>query len=360
GALVAGMFAASGLDGLEAMLKTSDPAWEHRLKRWADGTPLDGFVQASINTVKRLGPLRTVLDLSSSTMNSHATSALVDSTSLQLLVDGMMELAIGDGAYPMSTTPIPYLPVGTGVFSGDQVVTFHGTVGHGARSASCLPPAYPALRLRDERLLDGALVAFVPAEELSRVGADFIVSCNVIPPDSSLFDVGELDALFDRAQTTAIRRTLEHFQGTPLPQQRSALERQMRWRYRLSWVRACMAEMAALRGALPEQLALKLKDLLFVRFIDAIHGFYLMSWKSGEDQSRLVAHCVVDMRPEEYQVFEFWRGRAIAADFDARLRAMEVAERITAIWRRPELWRGQPARTFTVTKPVATDAQPRT
>ena len=350
GSLVAGMFAASGLEGLEAMLETSDPSWEEDVKALVAGTPLESLASFGVDVVKRIGPLKLALDMGSSTMSGYATSSIFDSVGLQQVVDGMMELARGDGAMPMSTTAIPFLPVGTGVAGGGQVVTYHGTVGHGARSASCLPPVYPALRLRDDRLLDGALVAFVPAEELGRIGADFIVSCNVIPPDSSLFDTGQFDLAMDQARLTATRRTLESFRGEPLPEDRAKLERRMWRRQRVELSRAVMEELAAMRGQLPEQVALKLKEVLFVRFIDAIHGFYLMSWKAGGDQSRLVANCVVDMRPGEYQVFEFWRGRQIAGDFAERLKEMRVAETIAATWRDEALWRGRPAQIFAIEK----------
>ena len=81
----------------------------------------------------------------------------------------------------MSETEIPFYPVGVDINTGREVVRAHGTVGHGVRSASCLPGAYPALSVGGQRVVDGGMHNNVPASVLWQAGAHFIIASNIIP-----------------------------------------------------------------------------------------------------------------------------------------------------------------------------------
>ncbi len=81
----------------------------------------------------------------------------------------------------MSETEIPFYPVGVDINTGREVVRAHGTVGHGVRSASCLPGAYPALTVGGQRVVDGGMHNNVPASVMWQAGAHFIIASNIIP-----------------------------------------------------------------------------------------------------------------------------------------------------------------------------------
>lgn len=81
----------------------------------------------------------------------------------------------------MCETEIPFYPVGVDINTGREVVRAHGTVGHGVRSASCLPGAYPALNVGGQRVVDGGMHNNVPASVLWQAGAHFIIASNIIP-----------------------------------------------------------------------------------------------------------------------------------------------------------------------------------
>ncbi len=81
----------------------------------------------------------------------------------------------------MSDTEIPFFPVGVDIHTGKEVVRAHGTVGHGVRSSSCLPGAYPSLVVGGQRIVDGGMHNNVPASVTWQAGAHFIIASNIIP-----------------------------------------------------------------------------------------------------------------------------------------------------------------------------------
>lgn len=82
---------------------------------------------------------------------------------------------------PMSMTEIPFYPVGVDIDTGREVVRAHGTVGHGVRSSSCLPGAFPSLKVGGQRIVDGGMHNNVPASVVWQAGAHFIIASNIIP-----------------------------------------------------------------------------------------------------------------------------------------------------------------------------------
>lgn len=85
------------------------------------------------------------------------------------------------GEVKMSQTEIPFYPVGVDIHTGREVVRAHGSVGHGVRSSSCLPGAYPSLVIGGQRIVDGGMHNNVPASVTWQSGAHFIIASNIIP-----------------------------------------------------------------------------------------------------------------------------------------------------------------------------------
>ncbi len=85
------------------------------------------------------------------------------------------------GEVQMSQTEIPFYPVGVDIQTGCEVVRALGSVGHGVRSSSCLPGAYPSLVVGGQRIVDGGMHNNVPASVTWQSGAHFIIASNIIP-----------------------------------------------------------------------------------------------------------------------------------------------------------------------------------
>jgi len=81
----------------------------------------------------------------------------------------------------MAETEIPFFPVGVDITTGREVVRAHGSVGHGVRSSSCLPGAFPSLVVGGQRIVDGGMHNNVPASVVWQAGAHFIIASNIIP-----------------------------------------------------------------------------------------------------------------------------------------------------------------------------------
>ena len=93
---------------------------------------------------------------------------------------------------PLSSTEIPFYPVGVDINTGRQVVRAHGTVGQGIRASTCLPPVFSSLRMGTSRVVDGGFLNNVPASVAWAAGAQFILASNVVPEfpfgTTSVFD----------------------------------------------------------------------------------------------------------------------------------------------------------------------------
>lgn len=133
GAVVAGVYAAAGLDGLEALTERA----------------------AQVNLVGAAG--------------------MVSTRVLQAYFDRLTR-----GAW-LGGTSIPFLPVSFDLASGREVVLTRGTVGQGIRASSGLPGPYTAWRLGSWTLVDGGITNNVPASTVWEAGAGFVVGANVIP-----------------------------------------------------------------------------------------------------------------------------------------------------------------------------------
>ena len=132
GALVAGVYAAEGQDGLRRIVD------EHR---WV---------------------FRAVV------------GAIVHTGTVELYLRHIV------GSRSMAHTEIPFYPVAANASTGGQVVRTAGTVGRGVRSSSVMPGLYRPLTEGKLRLLDGGMYDNVPAIIASRGGAHFVLASNAV------------------------------------------------------------------------------------------------------------------------------------------------------------------------------------
>jgi predicted acylesterase/phospholipase RssA/CRP-like cAMP-binding protein len=142
GAMVAGVYAAGGLEALEELI-----AQRRRLQ-------------------------------------VHTWAGMVSSSAIERFVDTLV------GRKQMTEVEVPFLPVAMDLFTGRQVVLQRGTIGEGVRSSACLPGPFAAWRRGSWRLADGGIINNVPASVVWEAGAHFIVASNTIPramsPDARL------------------------------------------------------------------------------------------------------------------------------------------------------------------------------
>lgn len=133
GAMVAGFYAAGGMNAIEKML--------HR--KWMI-TPV-------------------------------AASCLISSFPLQW----MTAQIVGD--ISVQETKIPFYPMATDINNGNEVVITRGSVAEAVRMSCGLPGLFPAVKKGDFRFIDGGVSNNVPASVVRKAGADFVVASNVIP-----------------------------------------------------------------------------------------------------------------------------------------------------------------------------------
>ncbi|MEL6182452.1 MAG: patatin-like phospholipase family protein, partial [Myxococcota bacterium] len=133
GSLVAGLYAAGGMEALDALMR-------HR---------------ARIQTV-----------LLTSTVSTRPITRFVN--------DLIGEVRLED-------TEIPFFPVTADLFTSQEVILERGTVSDGVRASSSLPPVFPSMPSGTTRLVDGGIINIVPASVVWDAGADFVLASNVIP-----------------------------------------------------------------------------------------------------------------------------------------------------------------------------------
>jgi len=86
------------------------------------------------------------------------------------------------GGVQLGDTEVAFYPVGLDLTTGSEHVVSSGTLGRAVQSASCIPGAFPAMRVGTARLVDGGLVNNVPVSTLWDAGADFLLGSNIVPP----------------------------------------------------------------------------------------------------------------------------------------------------------------------------------
>ena len=334
GSVVAGLYGAGGMPALDKLLEWSNSeSARTTLENTQASISKSGGISGAFKAFRK-----TMRD---SQLTRRVNKSLLTSRYLQTMIDDMLMETLGNDVIPLTTTPIPFLPITTNVNEGREEIIYHGTVGHGVRSASCLPPVFSPLVTGDERFIDGAMVAFVPAHKVREWGADFVIASNVIPPNA------DYKSLVDRA--------LGHTSHEDEYRERQDMDRRLKTSLqdalagkpgaaadyrRLTQAAKSMPQRSAMAMMLmnPLRTTQRVIDDLLIRVLDTIHGFYLMSWKAGEDQGKRHANYILDMRPADFQVFQFWRGNEIVDRYTELFKTERIGEHIRQVWKEPQDW----------------------
>ncbi|HJQ85712.1 MAG TPA: patatin-like phospholipase family protein [Candidatus Binatia bacterium] len=260
GSVVGGLYAAGGMRALDLLIEG--------------------------NSAMGQGIGATLRALAGGTLNRALFGAPFSSAAIENFVnEELRTVGVGSFGQPpcLGATEIPFYPVGTNLGTHEPIALPHATVGFGVQMSGSLPPIFPSLLRRWDRIGDGAFVANVPSRVVREVGAHFVISANVVPP--------------------------------PPVSQRRTLARSI-----VTW--------------LPRKIAERIEDTL--------RGVFVLAWKAGEDQGALAADYALDLRPTAANLFEMWRGRDIADEIEAKHFAGENAHRIREAWDR---FRGRRNRT---------------
>ena len=189
--------------------------------------------------------LRAVGGLATSSFTRAALQSIPVSTApLARMVDRVLTEP-GEEPLLLDETEVPFLPVGSDLSTHEVATARWRRLSFGVRLASGLAPVFPGLRLKGQKVVDGAILSNVPAEKLRRHNADFVVAANVI------------GAPFARV-----------IEGGPL--------RRLAWR---AW------------------------DATGQRPIDAWTSLWLVLWKASVDQGRLHADALLDCGVEDVNLF---------------------------------------------------------
>jgi len=103
-------------------------------------------------------------------------SGFIEGTKIKKLLQSV----IGD--IDFSDLSIPMACVATDIESGEEVVINQGPVLEGVRASISVPVIFTAVKREDRYLVDGGLVNPVPVSTVRKMGADFVIAVNVVPP----------------------------------------------------------------------------------------------------------------------------------------------------------------------------------
>ncbi|NQT31016.1 MAG: patatin-like phospholipase family protein [Deltaproteobacteria bacterium] len=95
-------------------------------------------------------------------------------------IKNLLKSIIGD--IDFSELKIPLSCVATDIRSGEEVVISDGPVLEGVRASISIPVIFTPVKWRERYLVDGGLVNPVPVSTVRKMGADFVIAVNVIPP----------------------------------------------------------------------------------------------------------------------------------------------------------------------------------
>ena len=135
---------------------------------YAQGKPAGQIKELALNTGWRR--LVSLIDL------ALPKSGFIEGTRIKNLLKSI----IGDISF--SDLKIPLACVATDIMSGEEVVISDGSVLEGVRASISIPVIFTAVKWQDRYLVDGGLVNPVPVSTVRKMGADFVIAVNVIPP----------------------------------------------------------------------------------------------------------------------------------------------------------------------------------
>ena len=249
GAVVGGLFAGGGMSALDAFVK-------------ANKTP-----RLPTKALRALGGM-----LGSSFFRAVVQSVPVSTDALGRMVDRLLTTR---GGHPslLEETEVPFLSVGSNLSTHEVSSPHWRTVSYAVRLASGLAPLLPGLRVNGQKVVDGAILSNVPAQQLRLRNADFVVAANVI--------------------------------GAP-----KALE---------------------IEGGRLKRFAWKVWDATGQRPVDAYTSLWLVLWKASADQGRLHADALLDVGITGVSLFQGYLAPQLV---EATRAALEESDFLTDVYLR--------------------------
>jgi NTE family protein len=95
-------------------------------------------------------------------------------------IENELRLAIGADT-TFNDLSIPFACVAVDIDNGEEVVISDGTVWEAVRASASVPVIFSAPKWRGRYLVDGGLMNPVPTKIARDMGADFVISVNVLP-----------------------------------------------------------------------------------------------------------------------------------------------------------------------------------
>jgi NTE family protein len=94
--------------------------------------------------------------------------------------------------------PIPFACVATDLETGEAVTLDHGFLPEAIRASIAIPTVFTPVKLANRLLVDGGLIRNLPAEDVRRLGADFVIGVDVGAPLSTGENLNSFFSIIDQ------------------------------------------------------------------------------------------------------------------------------------------------------------------
>jgi len=95
-------------------------------------------------------------------------------------IENELKFAIG-GSTTFRDLSIPFSCVAVDIDNGEEIVIQDGMVWEAVRASASVPVVFAIPKLQGRNLVDGGLMNPVPTKTVRNMGADFVISVNVLP-----------------------------------------------------------------------------------------------------------------------------------------------------------------------------------
>ncbi|NOR74741.1 MAG: hypothetical protein GQ525_06240 [Draconibacterium sp.] len=116
-----------------------------------------------------------------------------------------IDLLLNDFFFPaafindFNDLPIPFLCIGTDLYTGEAVVLNSGNLARAVRASMSIPGFFPPVKYGDTYLVDGGVVNNYPAEQVKEMGADIIIGGDVQTGlINNIDDFGSMASILDQ------------------------------------------------------------------------------------------------------------------------------------------------------------------
>ena len=83
------------------------------------------------------------------------------------------------GEHSFADLKIPFVAIACDLNNGEKVVLDHGPLAPAIRASSAFPAIFSPVEIDDRLLVDGGIVDNLPVDEVRKMGAKFIIACDV-------------------------------------------------------------------------------------------------------------------------------------------------------------------------------------